>query len=74
MVIMRVEFFLFCLAVSHMTEKDSFTERVLKVLILQAANQTALRKGETLFKKMCEVKFSADMILQRVCQVAVKHC
>ena len=64
MVIMQLEFFLFCLAVSHMTEKDSFTERVLKVLTLQAANQTALLKGETLFsKKMREIKFSADVIL-----------
>lgn len=46
-----------------MREKDSFTERVLKVLILQAAHQTVLLKGEILFfKKMREVKFSADVI------------
>ena len=34
-----------------MTEKDSFTERVLKVLTLQAAHQTALQKGEIFFSK-----------------------
>ena len=34
-----------------MTEKDSFKERVLKVLTLQAAHQTALQKGDFFFWK-----------------------
>ena len=48
-----------------MTEKDSFKERVLKVLTLQAAHQTALQKGDFFFfeKNLRKVKFSADVIL-----------